>query len=63
MDCYQVNRQVIKIVHDVYLESPVKSRQLPSEEPSHKRASRPTSPKGDLEREGPIAVCSVSMIP
>lgn len=63
MDCYQVNCKVIKIVHDAYLESSAKSRQLPSEEPSHKRASRPTSPKGDLEREGPIAVCSVSMIP
>ena len=52
MDCYQVNCEVIKIVHIPYWESPPKSSQLPSEEPSHKRASRPTSPKGDLEREG-----------
>ena len=52
MDCYQVNCEVIKNVHDAYLESSAKSRQLPSEEPSHKRASRPTSPEEDLEREG-----------
>ena len=52
MDCYQINYEVIKNVHDTYLESSVKSRQLPSEEPSYKEASRPTSPKGDLEREG-----------
>ena len=52
MYCYQVNCEVIKIVHAIYLESSAKSRQLPSKEPPHKRASRPTSPKGDLEREG-----------
>ena len=52
MDCYQVNCEVIKIVHATYLESSAKSRQLPSEEPSYKGASRPTSPEGDLEREG-----------
>ena len=31
MDCYQENHEVIKIVHEAYLESSVKSRQLPSE--------------------------------
>ena len=45
MDCYQVNCKVIKIVHDAYLESSAKSRQLPSEEPSHKELRAPHPPK------------------
>lgn len=31
MDCYQVNYEVIKIVHATYWESSAKSKQLPSE--------------------------------
>ena len=63
MDCYQVNCKVIKIVHDAYLESSAKSRQLPSEEPSHQELRAPHPPKEIWSAKTSIAVCSVSVIP